>query len=125
MESVIDASMLPVLTLGPEGSVAHIMHGLLHGFPGVSLMLATLQPGEGPVLHRHPYDEAFVIGAGQVRFQIDGESRDACGGQLVLVPAGVEHAFANIGDQVLQMTAIHIAPRVEIEWLEQPWEGGG
>jgi mannose-6-phosphate isomerase-like protein (cupin superfamily) len=123
MEPVIDASMLPVLPIGPLGSVARIMHGLLHGFPGMSLMLATLQPGEGPVMHRHPYDEAFVIGEGRARFMIDGEAREASGGQVVLVPAGAQHAFANVGEGVLRMTAIHVGPRVEIEWLEAPWDG--
>ncbi len=126
MKHLIERDELPVFPVGPAGSRASIFHGAPHQFPGVSLMLAELQPGEGPALHRHAYDEAFAIGEGHAAFTIDGALVEADPGDVVLVPAGVPHAFVNGGTTgVLRLTAIHVAPKVEIEWLEPPWTPDG
>src|SRR5690606_13552604 len=98
--------------------------GMQHGFPETSLMLGRLLPGEGPAMHRHPYGEAFVISEGRARFTIDGESFEAGPGQIVMVPSGVPHDFVNAGTDVLRIVAVHVAPKVEIEWIEQPWMPG-
>jgi mannose-6-phosphate isomerase-like protein (cupin superfamily) len=87
-------------------------------------MLAELQPGEGPALHRHDYDEAFTISEGKASFTIGAEVFEADSRQLVLVPAGIPHSFVNAGSEVLRLTAIHVAPQVQIEWLEKPWMPG-
>jgi len=121
MPVLTEIAGLPVFPVGPQGSAAHILHGQQHGVEGVSLMLANLLPGEGPALHRHPYDEVFVLGEGEARFTIDGEEHHATHGQVVIVPRGIPHRFVNSGTGPLAMTAIHVAPRVEIEWLEPPW----
>jgi len=121
MNHLIERDEMPVFPVGPAGSRASIFNGAMHQFPGVSLMLAELQPGEGPALHRHAYDEAFTIAEGRAAFTIDGAVVEAGPGQVVLVPAGVPHAFVNAGTEVLRLTAIHVAPKVEIEWLEPPW----
>jgi len=124
LKHVIESEDLPVFPVGPEGSRAVIFNGAQHDFPGVSLMLAELQPGEGPARHRHTYDEAFTIGQGQVAFTIDDTVVEAGPGQVVLIPAGIPHSFVNAGSGVVKLTAIHVAPTVEIEWLEPPWMPG-
>jgi len=124
MKHLIERAAMPVFPVGPAGSRASIFNGIQHGFPGVSLMLAELQPGEGPVLHRHTYDEAFTISQGHAAFTIDGAVVEADAGDVVVVPAGVPHSFMNAGTVVLRLTAIHVAPKVEIEWLEPPWTPG-
>lgn len=124
MTYLIERNEMPVFPVGPAGSRASIVHGAAHGFAGVSLMLAELQPGEGPALHRHTYDEAFTINEGHAAFTIDGTVVEADPGDVVLVPAGVPHAFVNAGVDVLRLTAVHVAPKVEIEWLEPPWMPG-
>jgi mannose-6-phosphate isomerase-like protein (cupin superfamily) len=124
MQYVVDVGELPVFPVGPAGSQASIFNGAQHEFAGASLMLAELQPGEGPARHRHAYGELFVIVAGTARFTIDSEEVEARPGQVVLVPAGVPHAFVNAGSDVLRLTAVHVAPRVEIEWLDAPWMPG-
>ncbi len=125
MNHLIERDSMPVFPVGPAGSRASIFHGASHEFPGVSLMLAELQPGEGPALHRHTYDEAFTIGQGHAAFTIDGVVVEADPGDVVLVPAGIPHSFLNAGTEVLLLTAVHVAPKVEIEWLEPPWTPGG
>jgi quercetin dioxygenase-like cupin family protein len=124
MKHLIEREDMPVFPVGPAGSRASIFHGALHECPDVSLMLAELQPGEGPALHRHAYDEAFTIGEGHAAFTIDGTVIEADPGQVVLIPAGIPHSFMNAGTEVLRLTAIHVAPKVEIEWLEPPWTPG-
>lgn len=124
MSHVVERDELKVFPVGPLGSRALIFNGAQHAFDGVSLMLAELQPGEGPALHRHDYDEAFTISEGKASFTIGNQVIEADSARLVLVPAGVPHSFVNSGSEVLRLTAIHVAPRVDIEWLEKPWMPG-
>ena len=35
--------------------------GYLHGDAGISVILLDMAPGEGPKLHKHPYEEVFII----------------------------------------------------------------
>jgi predicted dehydrogenase len=44
-------------------------------------------------------------------------------GQVVLVPAGMPHRFENSGAGVPKLTAVHVAPKVAIEWLDEPPAG--
>jgi quercetin dioxygenase-like cupin family protein len=56
----------------------------------------TLQEGAegtGPPPHRHPWDEAFYVLAGEVRFDCAGASNVCAAGTLVHVPRGTVHAF--------------------------------
>jgi mannose-6-phosphate isomerase-like protein (cupin superfamily) len=88
-----------------------------HGSP-VSLFIGGVTPGGGPVLHRHPYEETFVLQSGTVRFTVDGEELDARGGQVVVVPAGAKHRFVVTGDEPLQFVSVHPAPQMVQEDLE-------
>lgn len=118
MRYAVSRDDLPRFDVGPAGSHARIFNGAQHELPSVSLMLAELQPGEGPAWHRHAYDEVFSIAEGEATFTIGGETVVADHGQVVLVPAGEPHMFVNSGAGVLRLTAVHVAPRVEIEWLD-------
>lgn len=75
-------------------------------------------PGAGAKAHRHPYPETFVVRQGLVRFTI-GEETLVCGaGQIVVVPAGVTHAFCNHGPGVLEMIDIHENGAFDTVWAE-------
>jgi len=91
--------------------------GADHGSP-VSLFVGEVAPGGGPVLHRHPYEETFVLEAGTVAFTVDGEELEARGGQIVVVPAGAAHRFRVTGDAPLRFVSVHPAPRMVQEDLE-------
>jgi quercetin dioxygenase-like cupin family protein len=120
MNIVVSSDSLPLFEVGPKGSSARFFHGEQHELTSVSLMLGTLLPGEGPPWHRHPYDEIFVVSEGLARFTIGEEVVETTMGEIVIARAGVPHRFENIGDAVLRMTAVHAAPRVEIEWVGPP-----
>jgi quercetin dioxygenase-like cupin family protein len=84
----------------------------------VSFFLTTHERGEGPRLHRHPYEETFIIQQGSVLFSIDGQTVEARDGQIVVVPAGAVHGFKASSDVPLKQMSIHPAPAMTTEWLE-------
>jgi mannose-6-phosphate isomerase-like protein (cupin superfamily) len=72
------------------------------------------EPGVGPVLHVHPYDEVFVVTQGRARFFVGDQVIDAEAGETVLGPAGVPHRFINLGPGRLQTIDIHHSPK----WIQ-------
>lgn len=84
----------------------------------VSVIVVDAPPGGGPKLHRHPYEEVFVIQEGTVTFTAGDETINANGGQVVVVPAGVAHKFVNTGEDRLRQVDIHASDRFVTEWLE-------
>jgi mannose-6-phosphate isomerase-like protein (cupin superfamily) len=85
---------------------------------GVSIILVDAQPGSGPKVHRHPYEEVFVVQEGTVTFTAGDDIIEATGGQVVVVPAGVPHRFVNSGTGRLRQIDIHASARFVTEWLE-------
>jgi mannose-6-phosphate isomerase-like protein (cupin superfamily) len=84
---------------------------------GVCLIFVDAPPGGGPRLHRHPYEEIFIIEAGSGRFTLGEEQLEASEGEIVIVPANVPHAFVNTGDGPLRQLDIHVSPHFDTEWL--------
>ena len=84
----------------------------------ISLILDDSEPGHGPRLHRHPYDETWVVEVGSLTFQL-GEERLAAGpGDIVIAPPGVPHKFTNDGPGRSKLVCIHASPTMVTEWLE-------
>ena len=125
--------------LGPEeqgrqvrrGSAAHVVDlddpargddaGEFQGHhlgAGVSLIVVNVSPGGGPGLHRHPYEEVFLVQEGTATFTAGEEVIEVKGGQVVVVPAGVAHKFVNSGTERLRQVDIHASERFVTEWLE-------
>ena len=95
-----------------------VFEGADHGGVAVSFFMVDAAPGEGPRLHRHPYDEVFVLHEGEATFTVGDESILAHTGQVVVGPRQVPHKFRNSGSGRLRMTTIHPSERVIQEWLE-------
>jgi quercetin dioxygenase-like cupin family protein len=84
----------------------------------ISLILDHSEPGQGPRLHRHPYDETWVVQAGSLTFQL-GEERFRVGaGDIVIAPPDVPHKFTNDGPGTSSLVCIHAHPTMVTEWLE-------
>jgi quercetin dioxygenase-like cupin family protein len=84
----------------------------------ISLILDHSQPGQGPRLHRHPYDETWVVLNGNLTFQLGEERHKAGAGDIVIAPPGVPHKFTNDGPGPSSLVCIHANPTVVTEWLE-------
>jgi mannose-6-phosphate isomerase-like protein (cupin superfamily) len=85
---------------------------------GVSFFLVNNVPGAGPVLHKHPYSETWVIRSGKARFSADGVEIDAGPGDIIVVTPDTHHKFKNIGTERLEIICIHASPRFIQEDLE-------
>jgi mannose-6-phosphate isomerase-like protein (cupin superfamily) len=96
----------------------YTFRGSEHGDVPVSAIVDRSQPGEGPALHRHPYDEVWIVEQGEVTFTAGDRSLPARAGDVVTVPAGEFHGFKNTGATPLQMVCIHTRARMETEWLQ-------
>jgi mannose-6-phosphate isomerase-like protein (cupin superfamily) len=92
------------------------LEGADHG-AGVSIILVDAQPGRGPALHKHAYEEVFIVQEGRATFMAGDEEREVSAGAIVLVPGDTPHRFVNSGDGPLRQVAIQVSPRFATEWL--------
>ena len=83
-----------------------------------SFFVNTHAPGEGPSLHRHPYEEIFILLDGQATFRRGEDEIDAQAGEIVIVPPNTPHGFTNTGHERLLFVSIHPAPEMVQEDLE-------
>jgi quercetin dioxygenase-like cupin family protein len=93
------------------------LRGADHGAT-ISVILDHSGPGQGPRLHRHPYDETWVVQEGTVTFQLGDERYQAKPGDIVIAPPGAPHKFTNQGPGPSKLVCIHASPTFETEWLE-------
>jgi mannose-6-phosphate isomerase-like protein (cupin superfamily) len=99
-----------------DGTIAQLQ-GSEHG-TSISLILDRSPAGQGPRLHRHPYDETWVIHEGTLTFQLDSQELTAGPGDVVIAPAGAAHKFTNNGPGTCNLVCIHASPTISTEWLE-------
>jgi len=76
------------------GNLVGRFEGREHG-SSVSFFIGTFDAGTGPSLHRHPYDETFIVEAGSATFTIDGGTIELGPGQIAVVPANTPHKFVS------------------------------
>ena len=100
----------------PFSRIARELVGRDHG-AGVCLIFVDAPPGDGPGLHKHPYEEVFVIQEGRCTFFVGEDEFEAAAGEIVVAPAGVPHRFVNSGDGPLRQIDIHVSPQFMTEWL--------
>jgi mannose-6-phosphate isomerase-like protein (cupin superfamily) len=93
------------------------LEGADHGAT-VSLILDHSEPGEGPRLHRHAYDETWLVLAGRLTFTAGDEEFEAGPDDIVIVPSDTPHKFTNTGPERARLICIHASPTLETEWLE-------
>jgi quercetin dioxygenase-like cupin family protein len=86
---------------------------------GVCVIRVDTAPGDGPRLHRHPYEEVFVVLEGEAGFRAGDVRVGAVAGESIVVPPGTPHLFVNSGEGRLRMVAVHVSPAFDTEWLEE------
>lgn len=106
---------MPVIAASslPTGNLKGADHGAT-----ISLILDRSEPGHGPRLHVHPYDETWVVIEGHLTFEAGEERLEAGPGDIVIVPPGAPHKFTNDGPGRSNMVCIHANPTMVTEWLE-------
>jgi quercetin dioxygenase-like cupin family protein len=76
------------------GNLVGRFEGKDHG-SSVSFFIGTFDPGTGPSLHTHPYDETFIVEAGSAMFTVGDEAFELEAGQIAVVPAQTPHKFVS------------------------------
>jgi mannose-6-phosphate isomerase-like protein (cupin superfamily) len=112
MTTIIRAGEIPPT---PGGTIR--FEGEPYG-SAVSLFLVNTAPGTGPVLHRHPYPETWIVRSGKALFTAGDQQIEGGPGDIMVVDAGTPHKYKNIGDERLEITCIHPSPRIIQEDLE-------
>jgi mannose-6-phosphate isomerase-like protein (cupin superfamily) len=107
----------------PMSDIARELVGSEYGV-GVCLLFVDAAPGRGPSLHKHPYEEIFIVTQGEATFFGASGERVVRGGETVIVPAEEPHGFRNTGDGPLKQIDIHVSPRFATEWLKDRVAGG-
>jgi quercetin dioxygenase-like cupin family protein len=97
----------------PTGNLRGADHGAT-----VSVILDHSEPGQGPRLHKHPYDETWVVNDGNLTLQAGDERLNAGPGDIVIVPPDTPHKFTNNGPGDASLVCIHASPTFVTEWLE-------
>ena len=84
---------------------------VLHTAGHTQLVVMALRAGEeiGAEVHEHN-DQVLTFVEGTARVEVDGEGAEVGAGDMVVVPAGVEHNVTNTGDGVLRLYTIYGPP---------------
>jgi quercetin dioxygenase-like cupin family protein len=110
-----------------DESGAHLIHtsaGISNRIEGVdhdgtiSLVLSRNPPGPVTRLHRHPYDETWVVQTGTITFHAGDSVVRAQPGDVINVPANTPHKFTNDGPEMCDVVCIHPSPSIIEEFRE-------
>ena len=86
----------------------------VNGSERLSAGVVLLEPGKGHELHDHPdSDEVLFFVGGEGEQTVDGDTREVSAGDMVYIPAGVEHGTQNTGWEPLKLLAVYAPPGPE------------
>lgn len=71
------------------------------------VVLMSVAVGEDIGKEIHKVDQILFFVSGQAKAVINGEERDIVAGDMVDVPAGVEHNFINTGNEDLKLFTVY------------------
>ena len=74
-------------------------------------------PGLGPRLHSHAYDEVHIVRGGRAWFQVGEEEFEAVEGDILVIPAGTAHKVRSLGD-LTEIISVSLSGRMVADWLE-------
>jgi mannose-6-phosphate isomerase-like protein (cupin superfamily) len=100
----------------PWSNIAHELVGADHG-AAICVIFVDAEPGRGPSLHTHPYEELLIVLEGEVTLDDGTKKRRVGAGDVVLIPRGQPHGFVSSGPQRLRQIDIHVSPSFSTDWL--------
>jgi len=99
-------NFIPAKTHASERGRTIRFEGKAYGSP-ISLFSVDNDPGQGPVLHTHPYAETWICISGSVQVEVAGDTRIMGPNDIAVVPANTPHKHVNVGEGPLRMICIH------------------
>jgi mannose-6-phosphate isomerase-like protein (cupin superfamily) len=103
----------------PRDGHTYEFQGFHYSDTNISFIWVDMPPGNGVQLHKHPYQEVFIIQEGRATFTVGTEILEAHAGQIIIVSGDTPHKFINSGEGQLRQIDIHLNPRFVTEWLEE------
>jgi mannose-6-phosphate isomerase-like protein (cupin superfamily) len=102
----------------PYDGNTYEFQGVQHQDTNVSFIWVDMPPGGAIRLHKHPYEEIFIIQEGVSTLTVGSTTLEARAGQIIIVPAEVPHKFMNLSDKQLKQIDIHVNKQFITHWLE-------
>ncbi len=86
---------------------------------GVSFLFnEVMEPGKGPPLHKHPYDEVYLVRQGQARVSVGTEEAIVKEGDILVIPANTPHKVLTSGTGPIEIISVHVSGKFMMEILE-------
>lgn len=96
---------LPVINPGP-GEYVHVMEGQRNGYKNLTIGITETFPGGAPPMHSHEGEESHVLLEGDILYALDDTIFTIKAPYIVNIPAGMPHAFKNIGTKTANLVVI-------------------
>jgi quercetin dioxygenase-like cupin family protein len=96
------------IALAPS-AIPGISHATLAGHDSgcsLSVWQQSIDAGLGTPDHRHTCDEVVTVQRGRAAVRIGSEVLQAAAGETVVLPAGIDHQIASVGDEPLVLLAV-------------------
>lgn len=96
---------LPVINPGP-GEYVHVMEGQRNGYKNLTIGITETFPNGAPPMHSHEGEESHVLLEGDILYALDDTLFTIQAPYIVNIPAGMPHAFKNIGKKTANLVVI-------------------
>jgi len=96
---------LPVINPGP-GEYVHVMEGQRNGYKNLTIGITETFPGGAPPMHSHEGEESHVLLEGDILYALGDTLFTIKAPYMVNIPAGVPHAFKNIGNKTANLVVV-------------------
>jgi quercetin dioxygenase-like cupin family protein len=96
---------LPVINPGP-GEYVHVMEGQRNGYKNLTIGITETFPGGAPPMHSHEGEESHVLLEGDILYALGDTTFTIKAPYIVNIPAGMPHAFKNIGNKTANLVVI-------------------
>jgi len=104
-EHAVTLDKLPVINPGP-GEYVHVMEGQRNGYNNLTIGITETFPGGAPPMHSHEGEESHVLLDGDILYAMGDTMFTIKAPYIVNIPAGVPHAFKNIGGKTANLVVI-------------------
>ena len=104
-DHAVTLDRLPVINPGP-GEFVHVMEGQRHGYNNLTIGITETFPGGAPPMHSHEGEESHVLLEGDILYALGDTMFTIKAPYMVNIPAGVPHAFKNVGAKTVNMVVI-------------------
>jgi quercetin dioxygenase-like cupin family protein len=102
---VVELEKLPVINPGP-GEYVHVMEGQRNGYKNLTIGITETFPNGAPPMHSHEGEESHVLLEGDILYALGDTTFTIKAPYIVNIPAGMPHAFKNIGKKTANLVVI-------------------